>query len=146
MNTEIQRPQWEIDRILESLQGQNIRVAAESFSPARWNGEPPHHFITPREFVLPDNTNAGGLPLYVEGRLREFNRQIGVVYVDLEMPALAMKSAQGTVSFRGNIAVILRGPAVVKLAFPFQIEKLPADDPNYWRDMRLPQVQFELPL
>ncbi|HEY9171386.1 MAG TPA: hypothetical protein VI136_03780 [Verrucomicrobiae bacterium] len=146
MNAEIQRPQWEIDRILESLLGQNIRVAAESFSPARWEGAPPGHFITPREFVLPDNTNAGGLPFYVEGRLRQFNRQIGVVFVDLEMPTLAVDSSEGMVSFRGNISVILRGPAVVKLAFPFHVEQLPADDPNYWRDMRLPLVQFELPL
>lgn len=66
--------------------------------------------------------------------------------MDLETPALAVESAEGMVSFRGNISVILRGPAVVKLAFPFQVEQLPADDPNYWRDMRLPLVQFELPL
>jgi hypothetical protein len=41
--------------------------------------------------------------------------------------------------------VSLRGPAVVELAWPFQVERLPADPGSYWRDLRLPRAQFEFP-
>ena len=43
------------------------------------------------------------------------------------------------------MAVLLRGPALVQLAFPFQVERLPADEENYWRDVRIPRAQFEFP-
>jgi hypothetical protein len=121
-------------------------VAAEAFSPARWNGELPQRFISPRELLLPDDTAVAGLPLYFEGRLQHFVRQIGVVHVFLEPPASAESLADGLVYFRGATAVILRGPAVVKLAYPFHVEKLPADEDNYWRDLRGARVQFKLPL
>lgn len=142
----VHRPEWPIDHILGGLIGVNVRVAAESFSPIRWNGDVPRLFITSRDLVLPDNSRADGLPLYFEGKLRQFFRQIGVVYVDLESIAGPEQSAQGVVYFRGKSAVILRGPAVVKLAFPFRVERLPAHEDNYWSDLHLPRVQFELPL
>ena len=142
----IHRPKWPIDQILGSLIGDNVRVAAESFSPTRWNGEVPRLFLSSRELVLPDNSRADGLPLYFEGKLRRFVRQIGVVYVELESIAFPEQSAEGVVYFRGKAAVILRGPAVVKLAFPFRVERLPAQEDNYWSDLHLPCVQFELPL
>ena len=46
---------------------------------------------------------------------------------------------------RGKAAIILRGPAVLELAFPINVERLPADPDNYWRDLRLPRAQFEFP-
>lgn len=49
------------------------------------------------------------------------------------------------VPFRGKTAVILRGPALVELAFPFEVEKLPQRPDNYWHDLRTSRVQFELP-
>ena len=50
----------------------------------------------------------------------------------------------GLLSFRGSTAVLVRGPAVVQLTFPFRVERLPADPDNYWRDLRMPRAQFEL--
>ena len=132
--------------MLERLRGENVRVAAASFSPARWTGELPHRFISPRELILPDNSSAAGLPLYFEGRLQHFVREIGVVHVHLELPASAEPLAEGVVCFRGTQAVILRGPAIVKLAYPFHVEKLPPDDANYWRDLQFARAQFKLPL
>ena len=49
------------------------------------------------------------------------------------------------VYFRAKTAVILRGLAVVELAFPFQVERLPSDPGNYWRDLHVPCAQFEFP-
>lgn len=147
MNAEnLPRPEWFIDRLLAGLIGDDIRVAAESFSPAHWNGELPNRFVSPRELILPDNSDAGGLPLYFEGRLQRFVRQIGVVYVGLDSPTRGGTTSEGTVSFRGGIAVILRGPAVVRLSHPFRVERLPAQVDNYWADMRMPRAQFQLPL
>lgn len=147
MSSEIShRPAWPIDRVLGALVGQHVRVAAESFSPAGKNGQRPHVFVSPRQLVLPDNTSAAGLPLYFEGRLRQFVREVGVVHVELDSPASADESVEGFTYFRGATAVILRGPAIVKLAFPFQVEKLPCEADNYWEDLRLPRAQFKLPL
>ena len=146
MNEEtLQRPKWPIDLVLDRLTGYDIRVAAEAFSPAGWNGELPGRFVSRHELILPDNSKAGGLPLFFEGRLRRFCRQIGVVYVDLEAPGLVAEAAEGTFNFRGKIAVILRGPAVVQLSFPFKVERLPGEACNYWADLRLPLAQFDLP-
>lgn len=142
----LQRPQWAIDHLLDRFTGENVRVAAEAFSPTRWNAEFPRRFVSRRELILPDNSDARGLPLYFEGRLRRFTREIGVVYVELESPAPAVEALEGTLNFRGKIAVILRGPAVVQLSFPFQVEKLPAEAANYWADLQLPRAQFQLPL
>jgi hypothetical protein len=147
MNVEvIHKPKWEIERILEGLLGQGVRVAAESFSPARWNYQSPAPFIPSCELILPDNSRAGCLPVYFEGRLQQFIREIGVFYVQLESAAPFNNAIEGIVPFRGKMAVILRGAATVRLAFPFQVEKLPVDAENYWRDLQIPRVQFKLPL
>ena len=140
------KPQWEIDGILEGLINHGVRVAAESFAPANWNGKTPTCFIPTRDLVLPDNSRASGLPVYFEGRLKQFDRKIGVVYVHLESPAPLRNAMEGIVRFRGGLAVILRGPATVQLAFPFRVEELPLDADNYWRDLQMPRVQFSLPL
>jgi len=139
------RPQWEIDRTLERLRGEDVRVVAKSFSPLPRNGETPLRFLPVRDLYLPDNSQPAGRPVFFEGRLREFERQIGVVFVRLEAPASVAASAEGPVLFRGQAAVILRGPAVLELAFPLHIERLPSDSDNYWRDLRLPRAQFEFP-
>jgi len=95
--------------------------------------------------LLPDNSQARDLPVFFEGRLVRYERKIGVVTVHLDSPVLPDGSSEGTANFRGRLAVILRGPAVVELAFPFRVEPLPAEPGNYWRDLRAPQAQFEFP-
>lgn len=137
------RPKWEIDRLLDSLIGQEVRVAANSFSPAPANGEHPQRFVPVRELFLPDNTRPSSLPVYFEGTLEKHWRRIGVVYAYLDGPKMPDGAAEGTTPFRGRIAVILKGPALVQLAFPFEVEKLPADPDNYWRDLKVPCAQFE---
>lgn len=139
------RVTWEIDRILDGLIGQDIRAAAKSFSPSQWTGEHPPRLRPVRDLFLPDNSQPSGLPVLFEGRLRRFVRQIGVVFICLDAPASPETAADGLVFFRGRMAVIVRGPAVVELAFPFQVEKLPTASNNYWRDVRLPCAQLELP-
>ena len=146
MNTQQNhRPPWEVDRHLERLRGENVRVAAKSFSPAPGHGHAPLRLLPVRDLYLPDNSQPAGRPVFFEGRLLEFERQIGVVFVRLEAPTACAASAQGAVLFRGQAAVILRGPAVLELAFPFHIERMPSDPDNYWRDLRLPRAQFEFP-
>jgi hypothetical protein len=138
------RPQWTIDLRLERLLGQEVRVAAESLFPIRWNGEVLPAAIPVRDLILPDNTQPGLLPVFFEGRLRRFERRIGVVFATLDAPA-AERSAEGMLFLRGMAAVLLRGPAVVQLAVPFRVERLPDHDANYWEDLRFPAAQFRLP-
>ena len=142
----LHRPKWDIERILEKLIGQEIRVAAKAFSPPPGHHEHAPGLIPVRTLILPDNTQPSGVPVYFEGILKGFVRQIGVVFVHLESLVSQDTAADGTVPFRGKIAVIVRGPAVVQLASPFQVERLPADPNNYWRDVSFPQVQFEFPI
>lgn len=134
----VQRPKWEIDRILESLIGQEIRVAAHSFCPASRNSKLRHSWIRADELVLADNTSVSGLPVHFEGRLSRFRREIGIVCVVLDAPGILEKSAEGVICFRSAIAVFLRGPVQVELAFPFRVEKLPHDESNYWNDLKFP--------
>jgi hypothetical protein len=96
-----------------------------------------------RDLFLPDNSQPAGLPVFFEGRLVHYERQIGVVVVFLEAPSAPEAAGDGTTLVRGQLAVLLRGPAVVELAAPFHAERLPADPTNYWRDLRLPTAQFE---
>jgi hypothetical protein len=146
MNNELtSRPTWAIDRLLESLLGADIRVSAKAFVPSGWNGQLPTRFRLVRDLYLPDNSQPVGLPVFFEGRLQRFERQISVVFVGLESPAAPKRATEGTVYFRGTTAVILHGPAVVELTFPFLVEKVPPDSDNYWRDLRFPGTQFELP-
>ena len=129
-STATHRPKWEIDSLLDRLVGQEVRVVANSFSPGPANRERPRRFIPVRELFLPDNTQPSSLPVYFEGRLEKHWRRIGVVYAYLDVPRTYEGTPEGTAPFRGRIAVILKGPALVQLAFPFIVEKLPADPDN----------------
>ena len=139
------RPKWVIDQTLDRLIGEEVRVAAKSFSPPSRNGHPPLRFLPVRDLYLPDNSQPAGRPVFFEGRLLEFERQIGVVFVRLDAPAAVAASPEGAVLFRGKAAVILRGPAVLELDFPFHVERLPNDPGHYWLDLRMPRAQFEFP-
>jgi len=146
MSTELsQRPQWAIDRRLDSLIGADVRVAARAFSPVPWTGRKPPRMLPVRDLFLPDNSQPAGRPVFFEGRLRHFERQIGVVLLGMAAPASPNWTTEGHVFFRGTTVVILRGPAVVELAFPFHVEQLPGDAENYWRDLWMPSVQFVFP-
>jgi hypothetical protein len=142
---EVRRPRWAIDLRLEGLLGREVRVAAEAFFPIRWDGEVLPVPIPVGDLILPDNSRAGSVPVFFEGRLRQFERRIGVVYVTLDAPVLPPSSAEGRVLVRGVPAVLVRGPALVRLAFPFRVEPLPTDEPNYWEDLRFPKAQLHLP-
>jgi len=138
-----QRPRWEIDHTLDGLIGRDVRVAAKAVAPPSRNGDTAPLFMPVGKLFLPDNSLPGSLPVFFEGRLVRFERKIGVVAVYLDAPAILDASSEGTALFRGKLAVILHGPAVVELAFPFRVEPLPGDPDNYWRDLRAPRVQFE---
>ena len=135
------RRRWKIDDLLDGLRGQSIRVAAEAFAPIGENGPSPR-LIRTNDLVLPDNTRTDGLPVFFEGVLLEVTRQIGVVHVRLGPPGDPQTSTEGCVQFRGRIAVILRGPAIVRLAIPFHAERVPLCVSNYWQDIHLPHAQF----
>lgn len=139
------RSKWQIDQILDHLLGEQVRVAAESFYPVKANGEVSPQAIAARELILPDNSSARLLPVYFEGQLRQFVRRIGVVEVTLAAPIATQASVEGIVHFRDQPAVILRGPAVVRLAYPFKVERIPAHSDNYWKDLQQPRVQFTFP-
>ena len=138
------RPRWDIDRRLTELIGQDVRVSAKSFSPLSHKGAGPLRFVPVRDLFLPDNTQPAGLTVFFEGRLQQFERQVGVAFVRLRAPKTVAGSPEGIVCFRGTTAAIVRGPAVVELAFPFHLERMPVDPHNYWRDLQMPRVQFEL--
>ena len=139
------RHEWEIDRILAGLIGEEVRVAAKSFSPMRWTGESRFDFVAVRSLYLPDNSQPTSLPVFFEGRLECFAREVGVVLACIGASRCAEGAVDGSIYFRGSTAVLLRGPAIVELASPFHVERLPVDADNYWRDIRMPSVQFELP-
>ncbi|HRK22786.1 MAG TPA: hypothetical protein PLX06_13305, partial [Fimbriimonadaceae bacterium] len=50
------RPQWEIDRLLARLAGRPVRVAAEWFSPLRWDGRSLPELVRVADMILPDNS------------------------------------------------------------------------------------------
>ena len=141
-----QRPRWDIDRILENLTGRNVRALARAFAPTTpANGKPPQ-MIAARSLYLPDNSQPDSLPVFFEGKLLNFERRIGVVRLRLGPPESVETACDGIEPFRGSAAVIVRGPALVELAFPFHVEPLPEHSVNYWRDLRVPLAQLELPL
>jgi hypothetical protein len=98
-----------------------------------------------RDLFLPDNSQPGGLPVYFQGRLVSFERRIGVVQARLDSLPGDDHATEGFNLFRGKSAVILHGPALVELAWPFVVERLPLDAENYWRDLRVERAQLVLP-
>ena len=140
MNEIAAKPAWEIDRILQSLVGAQIRVGAEAFAPFAQGRAIQERLTSASQLILPDNTPVDGQPVFFEGRLEQFSRQIGLVRVQLG-PAERF-GAQGMIFFRGQSVAILPGPAVVQLSVPFHIERLPTSEENYWRDLRFPRAQL----
>ena len=140
MNENTARPTWKIDRDLQSLVGAQIRVGAEAFAPVAQGRAIQEHLTPASQLILPDNTPVDGLPVYFEGRLEQFNRQIGLVRVQLGLADGF--GAQGMILFRERSVIILPGPAVVQLSVPFHIERLPTGEENYWRDLRAPCAQL----
>jgi len=138
-----ERPLWRIDRLLAVLVGYDVRVAARAFAPGFPSDGRQLRFMPVADLFLPDNSQPGNAPVFFEGRLCSFERRIGVVLVVLEAPSLRPSSPEGWVALRGQAAVILHAPAVVELAFPFHVERLPPGPENYWRDLRIPTAQFE---
>jgi hypothetical protein len=141
-----QRPQWGIDRILDNLTGRNVRALARAFAPITPANGKTLHMIAVRSLYLPDNSQPGSLPVFFEGKLLNFERRIGVVRLRLGPPESVETAGDGIEPFRGSAAVIVRGPALVELTFPFHVEPLPDHPDNYWRDLRVPLAQLELPL
>ena len=137
---------WDIDRRLCPWVGRDVRIAVDAFSPARWEGDGLPLLSPVRDLILPDNSRVGSLPVFFEGRLRRFERRIGVVYVGLEAPTAPDASVEGIVLFRGALSVILRGPATVRCDYPFRVEPVPIGPLNYWEDLRIPTAQFRLNL
>jgi hypothetical protein len=138
------KPRWPIDQLLAHWTGQDLRVAAAVLSPIRADGTQARFEIPRQELILPDNTRVEQLPLFVEGRLRRYTRRIGVIEVELDAPQLPGPTAEGVVSYRGSQAVILKGPAWVRLAFPLHVERLPTTLENYWEDLRRARAQLTL--
>ena len=140
MNENTAKPTWKIDLDLRSLVGAQIRVGAEAFAPLA-QGRAIQERLTPvRQLILADNTAVDGQPVFFEGRLDQFSRQIGLVRVQLG-PSERF-GAHGMILFRERSVVILPGPAVVQLSVPFHIERLPTGEENYWRDLRVPCAQL----
>jgi hypothetical protein len=141
-----QRPLWQIDRLLSSLVGCEVRVAARAFAPGCPGDGRRLRFMSVADLFLPDNSQPGRAPVYFEGMLRSFERRVGVVLVVLEAPSPRALAPKVWVVLRGESAVILHGPAVVELAPRFRVEPLPPEPRNYWRDLQIPSAQFELGL
>jgi hypothetical protein len=144
MSIETHRPKWEIDKRLEALLGENIRVRAHAFCPPNWDGEPTH-VIEASALILPDNTAVDRDEIYFEGKLLGFRREIAVVFVSIGKPD-ADSTANGRVAFRGRGAVILPGPATVQLHQEHFIERIPTDSIFYWSHLGSTGAQFNLPL
>ncbi|MCP5528027.1 MAG: hypothetical protein H7A47_14640 [Verrucomicrobiales bacterium] len=143
---ETQRPAWPIDHLLAGLQGRAVRVAAEAFVPRGDHVPALPALIPTARLILPDGSTPDGRVVYFEGLLEGHVRRIGIVDVVLAAPPSPVDCADGITAFRGSTVVILPGPAIVRLAYPFVIEAIPDDSINYWRDFSRRGVQFELPL
>ena len=145
MNFELEtKREWEIEKVLMRLLGRNVRVLGRSFVPSfedkfRW----PIEAIKADRFWLPDNRSAEGCPVFFEGKLNEVHRSVGVIHLGLSEPDTKHFSDEGFFPFRGRLAVIMRGPVVVQLDYPFVVELLPSEPVNYWLDLRFPRAQFE---
>ena len=127
----VQRPKWDVDRRLEALVGKDVRIAAAAFRPFTYLGEPGPRWIPVKELILPDDSRADGSPVFFEGTLREFVREVAVVTAVLGAPQCPLSTANGPIRFRGGCAVVLQGPALVRLAYPHSVEPLPPNPENY---------------
>jgi hypothetical protein len=74
---------------------------------------------------------------FSKGKLESFVREAAVVTVMLREPQCSRSPTNGAVQFRGAQAAVLQGPAEVRLAYPFVVERLPDDPGNYWRELGL---------
>ena len=136
------RPEWQIDKRLNLLIGENIRVRVSAFCPPKWNGEPAN-VIQAANLMLPDNSMVHRDELYFEGKLLSYRRDVAFVFLALDQSAFAGEGANGRVLYRGRQAVILHGPATVQLHPDHFIEKLPSDSSFYWDHLRIVGPQFE---
>jgi hypothetical protein len=141
----IQRPEWEIDKRLKLLVGENIRVRAAAFCPPNWNGES-GKVIRAANLALPDNSTVHKDELYFEGKLLSHRREVALVFVALDRLTLDGEAANGRVLYRGRQAVVLQAPATVQLHSEHFVEKLPGDFKFYWNHLTVNGPQFELPL
>ena len=141
---QLNRPRWEIEELLSRLLGADIRVRARSFSPPK-DLRRISELVPVQNLFLPDNAQSSGLPVFFEGNLSAFRREGGFVLVSLAEVKREDVAADGFTPFRKELAVLVQGPAIVELDFPFWIERLPAGSENYWRDLHLPRAQFTFP-
>jgi hypothetical protein len=141
----VQRPEWEIDRRLKRLTGENVRVRVEAFAWRGW-GREPGRMIRASDLVLPNNMQVHSERLYFEGRLAGYSRRVSVVFVVLDFLELDGKPARGRVIYRGRGAFVLQGPAVVELHFQHFVESVPEQSPFYWEHLTRVDRQWELPL
>lgn len=116
LSVEPERPRWPIDHLLNQLVGQPVRVVAEAFAPPRADGTVRAQMIPTADLILPDNRTPDGRPVCFEGVLESHLRRIGVVEVTLGVPAASAGSAAGLTDDRGVAAIVLPGPAIVRLA------------------------------
>lgn len=138
-----QESEWQVDAALSRLIGQDVRVAATSFSPVRHNEDEPFHLTPVRHLCLSDDDQPAAAPVYFEGRLQRFTRRPGAVLVWLGPRTSTNGAPDGPIYFRGSKAVIVQGPALVELALPFHVEALLTDPKSYWRDIHTPDAQLE---
>jgi hypothetical protein len=81
--------------------------------------------------------------VYFEGVLESHLRRIGVVDVTLGAPAASAISTAGLTDDHGVAAVRLPGPAIVRLAFLFRVERLATDDRHPGQGRRWSGAQLE---
>lgn len=141
-----ERPRWEIDHLLSGLIGRRVRLQARAFAPSSWDRNGHRELIPAGQLILPDGASTAGLPLLFEGRLLDYVRRIGVVHVRLDGLDSEDYGKEGVVNFRGAVATLLRGPALVELAYPFYAEAIPANASNYFADRKSGGCQLLLPL
>jgi hypothetical protein len=80
MGTELtKRPKWG-----DHLVGEEARVAARSFFSVPHNSDEALRFIHVRHLFLPDNSQPACRSVFFEGRLQQYGRHVGVVFVRLD--------------------------------------------------------------
>lgn len=134
---------WEIERILDRLVGQEILVEAAAFCPAGWTGQFPLGWIPVRDLVLADEFPAAGMPVYFEGKLEEYKREIGFVYVRLAAPpGFEDEPIRALVTMNDRLVGFMGGPATVRLTFPFYVVRPSPDSASDWNELDGPPSRF----